>query len=392
MNRKNGCFLAVVAIMVLLGAVFVVSESPSNEHVQRWVDYGILPENIHEHLDAHVTYHNFAILLENLLGYELDERFTFNSGFMYIRRHEALGILQTALGQQPALFHSHVGFLTFGELAEILCDLIQIYIVDDFNLSLADVYLDGALVINHQSLYVDALVSGVVGSGDIVVVGRYDNTIFFDGVDIAGNIIITASQHGLAQVDIRNSRASGLYILGEATVNLLGNTEIENVHISAPATVNTSLLTSRAEPPNVRISTIDASLEGRFGNVEILARQSNSPVTILVEGRVGNLQAEGDVILVGDVIVDTYQAGSLRMINEAGFYRSQEIAAAIEFGVQTAMAYFMEHLLEALANNTPGQAPQFNFTPIRNTPVQTPPETPPQITPPPADPPPAPYN
>ncbi|MCL2620354.1 MAG: hypothetical protein FWD97_05395 [Defluviitaleaceae bacterium] len=397
MSGKLRYFIVIVFALVLAGMVLVAAEpihdTTQREAAQRWIDYGILPANVHEHLDRHITYQNFALLMEALLGYELDEKFTFNSGLMYIRRNEAFNILQTAIGHRPTTFHVHGGFLTFGDFAEILNQLIQIYITDDFNLNLADELLDGTLIINHRAVYVDALVSNVSGDGHIVIVGRYENTIFLDSVDILGNITITASRHGMAYVDIRNSRASALNILGEATVNFIGDTEVEGVNIYAPAMLNTSLLFNRADAPSVRLSTADVALVGRFGNVDVAIQQTNAPVMISAEGRITNLQSDNAVVLLGDVTVETYQAPALNVINQAGFYRNQEIAAAIEFGIHMAMSYFMEQLLDAIANATPGEVPRFDFVPPTPRPPQTSeqPQTPPQITPPPVDPPPVPY-
>jgi len=387
-QTKIKYFLLAVAVITLLGATLVAAdfagETPS---VQRWVDYGVFPVGAHEHLDRNITYHGFALLMDTLLGYELDEKFTFNTALMYIRRHEAFNLVKLALGGRPMTFYDHGGFLTFGGLADILDELIQIYVTDDFSLNLADVVLDGALVINHNAVYVDALVANVSGGGDIVIVGRYDNTIFLDNVDITGNIVITASRHGLAQMDVRNTRANGLYIFGDTNVNLMSNTEIGKISIFAPTMLNTAFLSSRAEVPNVFIATADTALSGRFGELQIGLNKSNAPMVIVLDGQANHLHAEGNVIIVGDAEINSYQAKSLRFINQAGLYRQQEISAAIEMGVQAVMAQFMQELLEVLARTggaqatQGGSAPSFNFTP-----------TPPIITPPPRDPDPKPYE
>jgi hypothetical protein len=136
-------------------------------------------------------------------------------------------------------------------------------------------------------------------------------------------------------------------------------------------------------------------LAGRFGSITVYIKQTNAPVMISVDGRIANLQSDNAVVLLGDVTVETFQAPSLDVINQAGFYRNQEIANAIEFGIHMAMSYFMEQLLDAIANVAPGEVPRFDFVPPpAPRPPQTPstPQTPPQITPPPADPPPVPYN
>lgn len=392
MKCKLGYFIIIVFALVVTYNAYAgaeqISDTQQREAVQRWIEYGVLPADIHEYLGVHMTYQNFVLMLEALLGHAPDE---INSGSMYIKRNEAINILQTALGLQPTPFHAGGGFITFGDFAQILNDIIQFYITDDFNLNLSDTPLYGTLVIYHRAIYVDALISNVSGVGNIVIVGRRENTIFLDSVDIVGNITITASENGKAYVDIRNSRASALNILSEATVNFIGDTEVEGVNIYAPVALNTTLLFNRVNAPNVRLSTADVDLAGRFGHVYVATQKTNAPITVSAHGRIAHLQSRGQVVLVGDVAVEAYQAPSLNIVNHAGFYRNQELAAAIELGLHMSMAYFMEQLLDAIANMAAGLASGFDFVPPRPPQITVPPPTPPVITPPPADPPPVPY-
>ncbi|MDR2167629.1 MAG: hypothetical protein LBE35_07255 [Clostridiales bacterium] len=395
-SKKFQFFTTVLLVLIFGGVIFAVSapfplgiesnENAENSAIERWMGYGVLPWVGERNYDANITYYGFCQIMQRLLAQEIDERYTFNSGLMYIRQYEALRILTRALGQDYSEIATSREFLTFRQLAQMLDEKIETFVINEFNLNLADSFLENSIVINHllsPPHVLNSVLANVGGSGDIVIVPRLAGHILLDNINIEGNIVITHGEFGPSDITLHNSNAKALFVLGSANITMLGNTQIEYIHIYAPAQIDTIGLSRQAAAPNINANAADLTLTGQFNHIEFELNKTHAPVLLPAEGRIESLSSEGSVILVGDVEVGTYDAIELSIINSYGFYRDIELAEAIEKGMQAAMSGVFDGLLEdfeALMRRYMLQLyiyfPEF---PI-----------PPEITPPPPDPPPAP--
>lgn len=407
MSKVFRNFSAALFVIITMGVIFALagnrSESISNESVlyddisaiERWMDYGILPRVGAHNFDRNITYYGFSDIMRRLLAYQIDEKFTFNSGLLYIRYYEAKEILYGAMGRDFNLEHNPLHFLSFRQLSVMLDDMVQLFKTNEFNLNLADIYLENTLVINHlhsPPYVLDSVLANVSGSGDIVIVPRYASHILLSNIGIEGNIVIIRGEYGPLSISLHNSAANALYILAPAEITLMGSNQIENIKVFAPADIDSTALARGAILPNIYINIADAKLSGRFNNVEINLDHAYAPILLSARGHIENLRSTGEIILIGDVQVAAYNAPSLNIINSYGFYRQAEISQAVEAGVETAMSYFAQDLLsqleEIVMQHTGVRPPP--FVPQPTPPITIPPPTTPPMTIPPEDPPPAP--
>jgi len=374
MNKKIRFFIALLALIVAAGAVFVMASPTDDSHcpVSRFMGYGILPQVDSRDFDRHITFVGFAGAVHNLLGIEINEKYTFHASQMYIRHYEATRILAAAMGQ-PLPNNNQRDFLTLRTLAIMLDDAVQLLVRDEVALNMATTPLNGTFLINHllseEARELDSLITSLRGVGDVVIVPRAGSHMLLDNISIEGNIIIINGPFGPKSLTLHNVQADGLYVLGAAHLTLIGNSNVDNIHIYASASLDTIGLARGVAPPNVSIHTNDVRLAGSFGKVEVAHSTMFAPFLLPVDGSIYHLYASSNVMAIGDVEITNYAATELTIINPYGMNLGM-----LEM-IEAMMMHFMQDLFSNM-NLPPPTAPTL--------------PTPPIITPPPADPSPAP--
>lgn len=361
--------------------------SPDYELMQRWVSHGVLPYVGYNNFDRHITYFGFADVMRNLLGYSVDEKFLFNSGLMYILRHEASGMLDVATGGAATTNASNnpLDFLTFRELVRLLEDRVQLFLTDEFSIDLANdpannltngfpssqnnqnnqsnptnenlhgsnlhsAYstLHSAIIINHlhsqAEFSINSTLSNASGHGDIIIVPRTGSYVTLQNINTTGNIVITSGGYGTAHVTLLNVSADSLHVLGEASISFVGDNHIKNIIINAPCYINTEALSRQSTVPSVASNTADLRLSGHFNEVIITNQNSFAPVIVLIDGQVEFLQAAGDLIVKGYVDIKEYNAENLRFINDDALFRQMELGQTIEDIMASLMAEMFEQI------------------------------------------------
>jgi hypothetical protein len=359
------------------------------------------PENS-EDFDASVyfvTYSVFAEVMQNLLSYQIDEKYTFNSGHMPIRRHEAESILAKAMAKTPPQGSQNAqniqSALSYQALFQMLDNSIQLFISSENISNLRNTPLNGTLIVN-QSAPNDTILANVTGSGDIIIVPKGTH-ILLDTINISGNIIIAgAGENGGTKtptdITIRNTVSPALLVMSDANVTLIGNTRIRSVNLAASCVLNTTALA--INPPNVIINNEDIALIGSFNEAESRLTRVNGPVVITAEGHIARLISAADTILIGDVDVRNHDLPGnteLKIIKQEELYSKEALKDTIESVIEAAMSRHMKDLTELITdmrmpNTAPDPEPSTSGAPENTNTVPTPP----QITPPSADPPRAP--
>jgi len=284
-----------------------------------------------------------------------------------------------------------VAAVGFTGLAQFDEPNIQKNLSEAFEINMSGEMLEGYIVISHG--HSDSLLSNVRGSGSIIIVPKEGSSVFLRNIDIDGRIVITDEGNGCVDLTLQNVRAYGVYVLGDARISFVGENGVEDVTLSSAAVVDTSGLGRRALVPNVHVYSPDVLLYGRFGDVNVRFEQAHVPVVLHVDGIIRNLYSQGDIIVVGDVEFENYNAPFAEFINHAGFYRQMSVADAIETGVAGLVESVLDGVREMLdehmgssQRHTQASLPVF-------IPPSLPPTTSPHYTPPPpADPPPAPQQ
>ncbi|MCL2375847.1 MAG: hypothetical protein FWC76_00485 [Defluviitaleaceae bacterium] len=263
------------------------------EAIARWVGHGVFPAIDESDFDVYITYSQFAEIMDGLLRYPVDEKYIFNSGHMYIRRHEAYSIISEAFGKDSFAYES--GFITFSQLAIFLNSFIQIYIADETTVNLSEIYLQGYMVINPSRAGFDMLVTNVEGPGSIAIASGRGGRILFNNVDIADEIIVAKASEGLVNLTLNNSSVRNVRFLGDGMANLINATYVDIISFYGLGAANTSLLAYGAPLPNIQIDSPNARLSGSFDSV----KSSLHNEIIFVSGEINSFYSAGNMILVG---------------------------------------------------------------------------------------------
>lgn len=399
MKKRNKAIALVFTFLLILGVVFVAADYDGGGRgddfsgIVRFVGYGILPAFTLRSPDVYVTYNGFAEIMQNMLNYEINEKFTFASGFMYIRPHEALGILEGAgFSQANTVPQNHFGdFLTFRQLSHILDDLIQIFVSNESIVSFEDVILNGTAVISfvHTGRSSDFIVANMLGNGNLIIAYQslaQNNNILLNNVNITGDIVMTGCKDSVAGIVASNTSASNFNVIAPSNISLVGDTSIESVNISADAGIATQALTRRATLPNVEILSGDVALFGGFNNVSNYANGGRNPVVLAADGHIAYIHSAADMLLIGDVSVREYSLPSyadFNIINRQEMYRNASLQQIFEQSLFMSNLMFLQIFFDAWEEMFSGMmAAMPTFTP---TPIPLPP-TPPPFLPPQPDP------
>lgn len=375
-------------VLVFSASVAVAARNFEREidALQRFVDYGILPEVDVEYFDRYISHFGFSDILHIMTGQPLSEALLVNSGLAHMRYNDALAALYGLSARSAPTYASPAHFLTFSDLISILNNQINFFITDEFEKNLSDTPLNGIFLINQlhadAEFTLDSSLFNAHGSGDIVIVPSSNSHIFLSGINIYGNIVILPGE-GYASITLHNSSANAIYVKGNAEINFVGNNHIEEIEIHAGAYINTQGLTRLAVVPNVTAFTYDLNLGGRFGQVDIRINRHFSPASVIFNGHIEYLQSTDSILILGDGIIDYYSAPALNMIsyNDILNQRMEYIIAVffeqlleqIDYIVWWQIAQSMSQFLQASPPST-GSAPPAIFVP-------TPPSADPTPTP-----------
>ena len=293
----------------------------------RWTNYGVFDPINPGQYNQYLTYNQFAQIMHNLLHYIINERYTYRAGHMYISHQDATSILSSALGLNIDIDTSQAAsLLTHTTLALLLDSIIQIYIPSQTalylnSLDLQDVYLEKALVINALGQAAcststpnpSLVILNIQGPGDIIIVPAQNGQILFNNINIAGSFFITQNKYAaiqyaqpnhtptpwyteqLMEITINNSSAASIHFLGQSSVSLLHNTDINSIHFHNAGAINTTLLNSTTRLPDVSISSPGSILMGNFNNVENNLHND----IIFLDATVNNFYSLGNVVLIG---------------------------------------------------------------------------------------------
>lgn len=280
-RKVFGCVIVLTLALILgfSGAALLYGQSYNEQQRIQENEQSVFNaySAINTYGDTYITYNQFAKMMQNLLGYVIGEKYTFNSGDMNIRYHEARSLIFSALGRsdQSSVFVRE-SYFTAAQFAAILDSLVQAYITDENEdvISLAGAYLQGDVVISAEHPNFDMVVTNIEGTGNIVVASGHSGRILFNNVNIRGNIII-AGADGFVDITLNNSN-------------------VDSVIFNAAGRINVLTMNSTARP-NVVINTTGVHLAGDFSKVESNLHDG----IIFIDGNIGGLYAIGNVILVG---------------------------------------------------------------------------------------------
>jgi len=333
--QRNIAFTGFFAALLALGAVLVLaapsllngnSDNPAEYYDTlnvRWIDYGVLPALEHSELDNLVSYNQLADVLYKLLGYTLDEKYTYLSGHMLVREDQALYLLSQAMGRTsdfglysrtpvsglhnpsdsniytPDTTIQARRHLSFAALADMLDRHIQIFVSNETVINLEGVRLDGALVINNPGLAPFIMLNDAQGAGDIFIVPSHNGILRINNLNTTGKIHIMYSPNSMI-IDISDSAAYSLHFYGVANVTLAGNTEIEKIYFNNAGSVNSRLLSQEVQAPGIFINSPHVRLDGNFPYVE---NNLNNHI-IFADGTITNFYAHGNVLVIGEARIE----------------------------------------------------------------------------------------
>jgi len=384
MKRRIKSLIAGLIAVVLLSSNMVFADDfTENNPTTQWAEYGVMPQIGIGALDWSVTNNAFATVLYNLLMYDIE----FDFGASYISQYQAIELLTKAMSIETPEISTSDSILTFRGLAEVLNKFVPHFINNAPVVNFSNEILNGSMIIKDSN-NTNSIVANINGTGNIIIIPMQDINITLDNINIAGNIIVMHGNGSVVNITVNNVSANKLHILSTASVNVVGNSRIEEIKLMNTSWLSTAGQLTTAIRTNLYIATEDVQIYGRFNNVKIDVENAFAPIAFPFDGQIEYLMAKSDVILIGDVDVAHYEianSGSFNTINEQGMYRRQQMQNAIDESINNAMADMMNQLLAALVSVitqslSPNLPPNFNTGNI----------TPPEIIPPNRDPDPTP--
>lgn len=223
----------------------------------------------------------------------------------------------------------------------------------------------------------DILLIDIETTGNIVIASDYDGRVLFHNTDISGMVMVSGT--GLVELTLSNSSIESIVFNSIGKVNVLSTAE-------------------GAMPPNVVVNFPGVHLLGNFDRVESNIRDG----VIYIDGNIGGLYAQGNVILVGagSIVYTVAPAGTIVEI-----FNPNRNSQDLDELVALLDALFLHHIGRLELNLMYGFEdlfdgigwPDFNFpqtsiqvvqsgrtTTSRPTPTPSPPPYEPTMTPPPS--------
>lgn len=327
-TNLNLCKIRIKQVIIYILFIFFISlwnysvALLANSPMQVWTENGIFLPIAQLDGNSFVTYNQFNKIMQNLLSYTIHERYTYNSGDMYLRRHEAFAIVARAIA--APISHGSFSFTDSsdiptrnlgvlhnlylrGYISNIVVDSTELrpmdyitkYDLAQFFSNLFGIIItyDGITDLNNRSTSLKTIINIPVEAGyivvenlnsfgDIIIVSNL-NRIILNNIHTMRDIVILRNSYIYSDSSlnllINESSARNVFVHSPSEIFLTGDSNIYNIGLFASNYIDTSKLSERnfKNFPNVAIYSQDTFLMGSFNIVRNF--ENNNIVTVFAD-------------------------------------------------------------------------------------------------------------